>query len=147
MKINIFTGQEYFLEYLKTCEWSAGRFLFDLINENRIEQELGLKTKIFFLEDENKIISFCTLSQQDCIKDDTLKPWIGFVYVDYNNRGHKYSQLVIEEALKYAKSLDYKKVYLATDHIGFYEKYGFIYWKNEIDIYNENSRIYYINLN
>ena len=32
---------------------------------------------------------------------------------------------------------------LATDHIGFYEKYGFVYKENRPDTGGEDSRIYY----
>ena len=70
-------------------------------------------------------------------------PWIGFVFTSPEYRGHRYSEIVINAACNEATKFGCKRVYLATDHIGFYEKYGFTYVENRIDIYNEDSRIYY----
>ena len=46
-----------------------------------------------------------------------------------------------------AKKDGYKTVYIATDHIGLYEKYGFSYSESRTDIYNEESRIYFKEIN
>jgi len=35
-----------------------------------------------------------------------------------------------------------QRVYLATDHIGLYEKYGFEYFENRVSVYGEDSRVY-----
>lgn len=144
MKVIEFQDEDYIKSYLKDCEWDAGKFLYSLIQENK-RNVLGWN-HVYVLLDEQKVISFCTLSQKDCIDDDALIPWIGFVYTQEEYRGHRYSQKVIDAALEEAKKLGYTRVYLATDHIGFYEKYGFIYLESRIDIYNEESRIYYYNL-
>ncbi|MCM1131219.1 MAG: GNAT family N-acetyltransferase [Roseburia sp.] len=111
-----------------------------MINENK-RDILGWNY-IYVLVENQKVISFCTLAQKDCIKDATLFPWIGFVYTNEDYRGYRNSKLVIDAALIQAKKLGYAKVYLATDHIGLYEKYGFKYLESRTDIYNEESRIY-----
>lgn len=72
--------------------------------------------------------------------------WIGFVFTFPEYRGNRYSGQLIQHACEYGKNKGDKVVYIATDHIGLYEKYGFEYKENRIDIYNENSRIYYKNL-
>ena len=57
-------------------------------------------------------------------------------------RGNRYSGKLIEYACGKAKMQGFDKVYIATDHIGLYEKYGFEYTESRVDIYNEESRIY-----
>ena len=57
-------------------------------------------------------------------------------------RGHRYSGVVIDYACNKAKEQGFDTVYLATDHIGLYEKYGFSYIESRMDVYNEMSRIY-----
>lgn len=45
-----------------------------------------------------------------------------------------------------AKSENHSIVYLATDHLGLYEKYGYIYLETRKDYWDEETRIYYKNL-
>ncbi len=72
-----------------------------------------------------------------------MYPWIGYVYTYPNFRGHRYSQYLIDYLLKVAKTKGYTSVYLATEHKGLYEKYGFLYLENRIDIWGDENGIYY----
>lgn len=142
MEVIEFKNEQYIKTALKDCSWDAGKFLYSLIEENK--REILGWNYIYALVDNETVISFCSLSQRDCIEDERITPWIGFVYTQEAYRGHHFSKLVIHHALNQAKLLGYQRVYLATDHIGFYEKYGFQYLENRRDIYNEISRIYFI---
>jgi GNAT superfamily N-acetyltransferase len=133
----------FFLTYLKECEWKSANILYGLLVKGDFFNE---DDEVFFLMDDKNIVSFLILAHQDCIPDETLGPWIGFVYTDKNYRGNRCSEKLIRHALKAAESRGYKKVYLATGHFGLYEKYGFVYSESRKDIYNEYSRIYYYNL-
>ena len=135
-------NKEHFIAEIRRCEWGAAKFLADILEQNTFDNILG-GGELFILADGDRLVSFCTLTKNDCIKDDTLYPWIGFLYTTPEYRGHRYSKLVIDAAYASAINQGYRCVYLATDHIGFYEKYGFTYLENRIDIYNEDSRIYY----
>ena len=144
MKIIEFQNEEFIKKALKDCSWGAGKFLYDLIIKDQ-RSILGWNY-IYALVENNSVLSFCTLAQKDCIKDDMLVPWIGFVFTMPEYRGKGYAKKLIMHCLKQAKELGYKKVYLATDHIGLYERYGFQYLESRIDIYDEESRIYYYDL-
>ena len=141
-----FNNESFVLDYLKDCEWNAGKFLYALLNEKRFYSSLGDSAKLFILKKANEVIAFATYSLKDCIDDSSLFPWIGFLYVDPKNRGNSYSKLIIDHILKNAKDDGYKNIYLATDHINFYEKYGFEFLEKRLDVYNEISRIYYYKL-
>lgn len=143
MKVIEFEKEQYILEYFKNCEWGAAKFLYSLIIEDRLYNVLGNDTKVIVLVDDEKVVSFATYANQDCVDDKSLYPWIGFVYTDEAYRGKRYSQKVINYIIDLAKKDEHSNIYLATDHIGFYEKYGFKYMETRIDIYNEESRIYY----
>ena len=146
MKIIEFKNEENIVNYLKDCPWNAGKFLYKLIRENKIEEVLGEKSKVIVLLDNDNVVSFATYAKNDCIKADDLFPWIGFVYTDEKYRGKRYSQKVINYIIEKARNDGYAKVYLATTHNGFYEKYGFVYLEDRVDIYNEIDRIYYFDL-
>ena len=136
-----FFDKDTCIQKIRMCEWSAAQFLADLLENDRFNELLG-KGELFILYDDKELISFCTLTERDCIDDKSLFPWIGFVFTAPKYRGHRYSGLLIEAVCEKAQSQGYERVYLATDHIGFYEKYGFEYIESRTDIYNEESRIY-----
>lgn len=135
-------NKAHFINEIRDCDWSAARFLADILEQNRFDDLLG-GGELFILADGARLVSFCTLTKNDCIKDDSLFPWIGFLFTLPEYRGNRYSEKVLDAAYRTAIDKGYERVYLATDHIGFYEKYGFTYLENRIDIYNEDSRIYY----
>lgn len=137
-------NKEKWIPKIRECDWGAAKFLADLLEKNTFSEVLD--GELYILADNENIVSFCTLTKKDCIDDNTLYPWIGFVYTHNNYRGNRYSKEVIDYACKRAEKMGYDTIYLATDHIGFYEKYGFEYIESRTDIYNEQSRIYKKNL-
>ena len=135
------TEQRSWIDKIRVCDWGAAKFLAELLEQNRFHEVLG-NGSLFIMADGDKLVSFCTLTSRDCIKDDDLFPWIGFVFTSPDYRGKRYSGEVIEAACKRALRQGFDKVYLATDHIGLYEKYDFEYMESRVDIYGEESRIY-----
>ncbi len=133
-------NKQKWTEKIRSCDWSAAKFLADLLEQNRFDEVLD--GQLLIMTDGDKLVSFCTLTKRDCIKDDTIFPWIGFVFTAPKYRGNRYSGELISHACNTAKEQGYNKVYLATDHVGFYEKYGFTYMESRTDIYGEDSRIY-----
>lgn len=125
------------------CDWNAAKFLAKLLKNNQLTKVLGANSLVFVLMDNDNLVSFLTLSDQDCIIDPTKKCWIGFVYTDVKYRGNRYSELLINVAINVAKINNHNIIYLATNHIGLYEKYGFEYLESKIDVYGELSRIYF----
>lgn len=136
------TEQRSWIDKIRVCDWGAAKFLADLLEQNKFHNVLGTGS-LFIMADGDKLVSFCTLTCRDCIKDDALFPWVGFVFTAPDYRGKRYSGEVIEAACKRALRQGFDKVYLATDHIGLYEKYGFTYMESRTDIYGEESRIYF----
>lgn len=134
--------KEKWLKQFESCEWDAGKFLASLLKENKFHSMLGGWAKLFLLVDEDSLVSFVTYSAQDCISDPTLTPWLGFFHTAPEYRGNRYGKLLIDHASEVAKKEGYNAVYLATDHIGLYEKYGFEYMENRLDVWGEDSRIY-----
>ena len=72
------------------------------------------------------VIGFCIFEESGNLpKDFNCSPFINLVFVDENFRGQRISKRLIDTALDYAKKLGHQKVYLKSEHIGLYEKYGF----------------------
>lgn len=137
VSFDISKNKELF-DYFKNCEWGAGKALAEFLTNGK----LFIKGDYVYSMTENgNIIAFLTLARTDCIDDKALFPWIGFVYTDPKYRGHRYSEMLINSAAERAKTQGYEKLYVATDHVGLYEKFGFKYLENRPDVYGEDSRI------
>ena len=134
-------NQAEWTEKIRECDWGAAKLLADLLEQNRFDEVLG-GGQLFMMTDGSKLVSFAALTKQDCIEDSSLSPWIGFVFTVPEYRGKRYSGQVIEHACETAKKQGAEQVYIATEHIGLYEKYGFEYVEKRTDIYGEDSRIY-----
>jgi GNAT superfamily N-acetyltransferase len=76
------------------------------------------------LKNEN-IIGFYQLVKQELIERKDLSPWITCVFIDEHERGQRLSSKLLEHGRMVAGNLGYSKVFLTTDHIQFYEKFGF----------------------
>ncbi len=136
-------NREKWIEKISGCDWSAAGFLAALLRENRIYEVLGDGAIVCIMAEGEALVSFAVLSPKDCIDDDSLTPWIGFVYTAPEYRGNRCSGRLIGHLCNTARAEGHKKVYIATDHIGLYEKYGFTYMENRIDVWGEDSRIYF----
>lgn len=135
----------FWLKEIKKCEWSAAQLLSRMLTENTFHKTLGYGT-LYLLVDNTHLISFGTLTQKDCFEDNDMYPWIGYIFTKPQYRGHRYSQKIINKMISDARKEGYSRVYLATEHIGLYEKYGFTYLEDRIDIWGDNNRIYFMNL-
>ena len=139
--------KEHWKRELKKNNWGAADFLIELLNDKKkLIRSLGEGAKLFLLTDNDKLLSFVSLSRKDCIIDESLYPWIGFVYTFPEYRGNRYSEKLINFAEEQARNDGHSKVYICTDHENLYEKYGYIYMESRIDCWGELSRIYYKDL-
>ncbi|MDO4557330.1 MAG: GNAT family N-acetyltransferase [Lachnospiraceae bacterium] len=68
------------------------------------------------------------------------------VFISEQQRGNNYAELLINKAKDDSKIFGFKKLYLSTDHVGYYEKFGFKYIGQGYHPWNEESRIYQIEL-
>ena len=137
--------QNSLIEKIEQGDWRAAKFLAKLLREGTFPQATGGGT-VYLLMDGEAIVSFVTLTRQDCIADETLYPWLGFFYTFPAYRGHHYGGQLLAYAAEEVKKRGGKQVHIATDHVGLYEKYGFTYLENREDIYGIDSRIYVKNL-
>jgi predicted N-acetyltransferase YhbS len=82
--------------------------------------------RIFVAFENNNIIGHCSFNKTDTIPDVEYTPYIQSVFVNEQFRGKRISEILIQYAINYAKTLGYKKVYIVSEHKNLYEKYGFV---------------------
>lgn len=135
------SNKQTVIDLIEGCDWGAAKFLAQLLKEDRFFEMLGGEGDTYLLMDGDKLVSFLTLTKQDVIRDESMFPWIGFVFTQPEYRGHRYSEKLMNYAENVAKEQGHTHVYVATDHVGLYEKYGYEYLENRVGYWGEESRV------
>lgn len=140
-------NKEELIQKIAVCDWSAARFLVQLLKEGTFYKTLGGWGELYLLMDGEALVSFATFTGQDAVRDESLMPWIGFVFTVPAYRGHRYAGRVLAHAEAAAAARGYDKIYIGTDHVGLYEKYGYEYQENRIDCWGSDQRVLFKKLN
>ena len=100
----------------------------------------------YLLYDGDRTIGCAGLITNDFISRMDLGPWLCALFIEDDMRGQSLGSLLIERIKRDARSAGYKHLYLCTDHVGYYERYGFEYLAQGYHPWGESSRIYKANL-
>jgi GNAT superfamily N-acetyltransferase len=133
---------EFVIDYAKNCSWGAGALLARQMKENGFTDW----ERVFAATEGLQICGYCTLTQTDCIPDVNYTPYIGYMFVGEEHRGHRLSERLIKKALEYARTIGFIKVYLVSGEKNLYEKYGFIKIDDKKDIWGREEQIYSIKI-
>ena len=75
--------------------------------------------------EDGKIVGGYTLAIKELLYSKERGLWIATLYMDPAYRGKHLSPVLIEHAPRRGGALGYDKIYLASEHVNYYEKYGF----------------------
>ena len=144
--IEILNEEKYLKEYIKLCylEWSSKSMTLEKYIEYKFK---NINTddnviSVLGLINDKKLIVFISLFKTDGDERKDLSPWYATMYVKKEYRKKGYSKLLNDALLKKAKSLGYKKVYLKSNLVNYYEKFGAVF----IEKLNNGESLFYINL-
>ncbi len=108
-------------------------------------QSLSPLPQWYLLEnDDGEIIGGSGIITNDFISRMDLYPWFCALYIEESFRGNNYSKLLIDRSKIDAKKNNFDHLYLCTEFIGFYEKYGFKFIGHGYHPGGTSSRIYEI---
>lgn len=94
-------------------------------------------------EKEDIILGFYQLAERDCLtRFSDRSPFLASLFIDKTIRGGGWGELLISHAKYEAARLGYEKLYVSTDHIGYYEKYGFREIGLDIDVWGRPTKVY-----
>lgn len=149
MKIkNIMDDIKHLEEYAKICQVTWGKKKTDeelktyikekvkrILEEDKVISILGLL-------DNDKLIGFISLFKYDGDEMKNLTPWYATMYVkkEYRNKG--YSKILNDAILNEAKKKGFDRIYLKSNLVNYYEKFGAKYIKT----LNTKEKLYYIDL-
>ena len=135
-------------EYVKLCNWEWGT------KKSLLEMNLYIEKKVNKILKDDKVISvqalvnndeligFISLFKYDGDEKRDLTPWYATTFVKDKYRNKGYSKILNDAIIKKAKKLNYSKVYLKSNLVNYYEKFGAKYIEN----LNNGEKLYYIDL-
>ncbi|MGN1370028.1 MAG: GNAT family N-acetyltransferase [Aristaeellaceae bacterium] len=109
-------------DYAADCSWVAGAHVAGMLRENRFSDW----ETVFAAMQGEKIIGYCTFLKTDYYPDNRYWPWISSIFVGEAHRGQGVCGLLIDAAIDYARTQGFRTVYIPSDMLGFYERYGFV---------------------
>lgn len=112
-----------FIEYVSE-EWPVVKNVVIPKIEDSLATANGMPITFLLLKND-RIIGFYQLVEQELLVRKNLSPWISPMFIDKSERGQALGLLLLDHGRKMAGELGYEKVILTTDHIQYYEKYGF----------------------
>lgn len=125
MEINFITpkdnSRDSLINYANSCDREAWPILAKKMQWN----DFSDWEKVFIATENDKIIWYCTFTKEDWIPDCDYSPFVWFMFIDEKYRWKRVSEKMVNAVEKYAKTLNFKKLYIVSDHKGLYEKYWF----------------------
>ena len=94
------------------------------------------------LLDNDILIGFISIFPTDGDERAYLSPWYATMYVKEEFRGKGYSKILNSAILEEAKKRGFKKLYLKTDLVNYYEKFGAIFLEN----LSNGEKLYYFSI-
>lgn len=134
--------QAHWLAAIGKSDWGAGAFLHELLSAGTFFDAVGEGSRVLLLTEGDELLSFCTYAKWDDIQPTDLTPWVGFVYTFPPYRGRRFAGLLFAEVERLAKQEGVSEVYISTNHVGLYEKYGCTYKTQMQDMDGNPSNIY-----
>lgn len=105
-------------------------------------EAVGSLPQWYALADGGEIVAGCGLITNDFISRMDLTPWLAALYVEPPYRSMGLGGRLVRHCLRETERLGYGNLYLCTDHVGYYEKYGFAHIATGYHPWGESSRVY-----
>jgi len=140
-------NQTHWLNRIELSKWSGSKALFYLLSKGEMKKVFGESTELFLLTDNEELLGYCTLSPQDNIQPTSLTPWMGFLNIEPEYRGNRYSEILMNYTENKARDAGFKNLYVSTEAEGFFEKFGYDFVKIMVDVENYDLRVYHKSLN
>lgn len=137
--------KEKAIRYLQDSWSEVSPVIYENCITNCIHAEQPLP-QWYLLEKDSGIIGCAGLVTNDFISRMDLYPWLCALFISDEQRGNGYGALLMEQAKRDTRKFGFRHLNLCTDLIGYYEKYGFRYIGQGYHPWDEDSRIYQIDV-
>jgi len=143
--VNVRENPEYKEQAITYIQSKWGNRRNKKVYEDCISHSIDTKNPLpiwYLFMDSEKIIGCAGLITNDFISRMDLYPWLCALFIDKKYRGQNLGNLLISQIKDDVAKIGLDKLYLCTDFVGYYEKYGFTYIGEGYHPWGESSRIY-----
>jgi GNAT superfamily N-acetyltransferase len=143
--ISVREQPEYFeraVDYFAS-KWGIERKIYEDSISDGIATTNPLPRWYLLLKDD-KIAGSYGLIENDFMARKDLYPWLCALYVEETERGKGLGSQLLTHGRQEARELGFDKLYLCTDHIDYYERYGWRFFGLEESEWGGNTRVYEI---
>lgn len=126
-----------------SLKWGIDRKIYyDSISDAIVTQN-PMPRWYLMLEADNIIGSYGLIENDFMVRKD-LCPWLCALYIEKEKRGNALGSILLKHGQNEAKKLGVDTLYLCTDHINYYEKYGWKYLGEDESEFGGMTRVYKI---
>lgn len=128
-------------EYIeKAASWFSSKWHIDVEQyKESMKNKKGIPQWYVMVNEDEKIIAGCGVIENDFHERLDLTPDLCALYVEEKYRNQEIARYLLNYVRNEAYKMGFEKIYLVTDHISFYERYG---WKHCCDV--KDGRMYEI---
>ncbi|ADY55285.1 GCN5-related N-acetyltransferase [Syntrophobotulus glycolicus DSM 8271] len=126
-----------------SAKWGIERKLYEDAVSDGITTANPLPRWFLLLKDK-KIIGSCGLIENDFMVRKDLYPWLCALYIEETERGQGLGAKLLAHGRQEARKFGFDRVYLCTEHTGYYEKYGWSFFSLEESEWGGRTRVYEI---
>jgi len=126
-----------------SSKWSVSRQVYHDSMADSISTKAALP-RWYLLMDGDTIIGSFGLIENDFMVRKELMPWLCALYIEEHMRGKELGALLLEKGRQEAAELGFTKLYLCTDHVGYYEKNGWRFFGLEEHESGGMTRVYVV---
>ena len=131
-----------FVEYFQS-KWASeeSKAVYEDCIKSSIEAE-GFLPQWYLLRDDGETLGCVGIITNDFISRMDIYPWLCALYVEEKYRRRGIGAMLVEKCKEETKKAGFPALYLCTDHVGYYERFGFEYIGDGYHPWGESSRIY-----
>ena len=125
--------------------WSIDRQLYLDSMKDSLATENPVPRWYLMLRGDEIIGGFGLIDNDFMVRTD-LCPWLCALYIEPHERGQQLGARLLAHGIYEAEILGFSKVYLNTDHVGYYEKYGWHYIGDFAHQSGGDTRVYEVEI-
>ena len=124
-----------------SSRWNIDRQLYQNSINDSLRTDNALPRWYLMLRDDNIIGGFGLIDNDFMVRTD-LYPWMCALFIEPAERGKQLGEKLLRHSRYEAALLGFNKVYLNTDHVGYYEKYNWSYMGDFAHQSGTDARVY-----
>ena len=124
-----------------SSKWGIDRVIYEESVSDSLTTQAPTPRWYLLIKDDRIICGYGLIENDFMVRKD-LTPWLCALYVEENERRKGYAGMLLDHGRIEAAKSGFEKLYLCTDHEGFYERYGWRFFGMEASEFGGDARVY-----